>query len=56
MRQDMSGAKWDLTGRKMTESELKEFQLQVERGICKLPISEMEQLVEHVGLESKSKE
>ena len=37
----------------MTDSELKELQLRVEGGICKLPISEMEQLVEHVGLESK---
>ena len=34
-------------------SELEELQLQVEGGICKLPISEMEQLAEHVGLESK---
>ena len=37
----------------MTDSELEELQLQVEGGICKLPISEMEQLAEHVGLESK---
>ena len=37
----------------MTESELEELQLQVEGGICKLPISELEQLAEHVGLESK---
>ena len=36
-----------------TDSELEELQLQVEGGICKLPISEMEQLAEHVGLESK---
>ena len=31
---------------------LEELQLQVEGGICKLPILEMEQLAEHVGLES----
>ena len=37
----------------MTDSELEELQLQVEGGICKLPISEMEQLAEHIGLESK---
>ena len=37
----------------MRDSELEELQLQVEGGICKLPISEMEQLAEHVGLESK---
>ena len=37
----------------MTDSELEELQLQVEGRICKLPISEMEQLAEHVGLESK---
>ena len=37
----------------MTDSELEELQLQVEGGIFKLPISEMEQLAEHVGLESK---
>ena len=37
----------------MTESELEELQLQVEGGICKLPISELEQFAEHVGLESK---
>ena len=37
----------------MTDSELEELQLQVEGGICKLPISEMGQLAEHVGLESK---
>ena len=37
----------------MTDSELEELQLQVEGGICKLPIVEMEQLAEHVGLESK---
>ena len=35
------------------DSELEELQLQVEGGICKLPIVEMEQLAEHVGLESK---
>ena len=35
------------------DSELEELQLQLERGICKLPISEMEQLAEHVDLESK---
>ena len=29
------------------------MQLQDEGGICKLPVSEMEQLTEHVGLESK---
>ena len=34
------------------DSELDELQLQVEGGICKLPISEMEQLAEHVGLVS----
>ena len=37
----------------MMDSELEELQLQVEGGICKLPIVEMEQLAEHVGLESK---
>ena len=37
----------------MTDSELEELQLHVEGGICKLLISEMEQLVDHVGLESK---
>ena len=36
----------------MTVLELEELQLQVEGGICKLPILEMEQLAEHVGLES----
>lgn len=35
------------------DSELEELQLQLEGGICKLPISEMEQLAEYVGLESK---
>ena len=35
------------------DSELEELQLQLEGGICKLPISEMEQLAKHVGLESK---
>ena len=35
------------------DSELEELQLQVEGGICKLPIVEMEQLAVHVGLESK---
>lgn len=35
------------------DSELEELQLQVEGGICKLPIAEMEQLAEHVGLEIK---
>ena len=37
----------------MTESELEELQLQAEGGICRLQISELEQLAEHVGLESK---
>ena len=37
----------------MMDSELEELQLQVEGGICKLPIAEMEQFAEHVGLESK---
>jgi len=37
----------------MTDSELEELQLQVEGGICKFPISEMEQLVDHIGLELK---
>ena len=37
----------------MTALELEELQLQVEGGICKLPISEMEQLAKHVGLESR---
>ena len=37
----------------MTDSELEELQLQVEGGICMLPILEMEQLAEYVGLESK---
>ena len=37
----------------MTDSELEELQLPVEGGICKLPISAMQQLAEHVGLESK---
>ena len=37
----------------MTDSELEELQLQVEGGIYKLPTVEMEQLAEHVGLESK---
>ena len=53
MRQDTTRTKWDLSGRKITESELEELQLQVEGGICKLPIPELEQLAEHVGLESK---
>ncbi len=35
------------------DSELVELQLQVEGGICKLPIVEMEQLAEQAGLESK---
>ena len=34
----------------MTDLELEELQLQVEGGVCKLPIVEMEQLAEHVGL------
>ena len=33
----------------MTDLELEELQLQVEGGICKLPIVEMEQLAERVG-------
>ena len=37
----------------MTDSELEELQLQVEGRICELPVSEMEQLAEYVGLESK---
>ena len=37
----------------MIESVLEELQLQVEGGICKLPILQMGQLAEHVGLESK---
>ena len=37
----------------MMDSELEELKLQVEGGVCKLPIMEMEQLAEHVGLESK---
>ena len=36
----------------MTALKLEELQLQVEGRICKLPILEMEQLAEHVGLES----
>ena len=36
----------------MTALELEELQLQVEGGIRKLPILEMEQLAEHIGLES----
>ena len=42
-----------VTRRKMMDLELEELQLQVEGRICKLPIVEMEQLAEHVGLESK---
>ena len=37
----------------MMDLELEELQLQVEGRICKLPIVEMEQLADHVGLESK---
>ena len=37
----------------MIESVLEELQLQVEGGICKLPILQMGQLAEQVGLESK---
>ena len=37
----------------MMNLQLEELQLQVEGGICKLPIVEMEQLAENVGLESK---
>ena len=37
----------------MTDSELEESQLQVEGGMCKLPISEMEHLAEDIALESK---
>lgn len=36
----------------MMDSKLEELQRQVEGGICKLPIVEVEQLPEHMGLES----
>ena len=37
----------------MTDPEIDELHLRVEGEISKLPLTEMEQLVEHVGLESK---
>jgi len=37
----------------MVDLEVEKFQFQGDGEICKLPISEMEQLVQHVGLESK---
>ena len=39
----------------MTDSEVDELLLRVEEGICKLPLTEMEQLVEHEGFEFKGK-
>jgi len=37
----------------MTEPEVDELHLRVAGGFSKLPLTEMEQLVEHLGLESK---
>ncbi|PFX15459.1 hypothetical protein AWC38_SpisGene20318 [Stylophora pistillata] len=37
----------------MTDLELEELQFQVEGGICLLPISEIEELAEHVGMDPK---